>query len=284
MNLPNFQSLVAAYNKALRKLFAGKTGAEIGAEWLKPSGSLFWNAEPENDPKFQAMAYRLATRMAKLVATENLKSWRQAAMRSTRAREIYLSLQQEIRRTGLQPELQVIATRNAKLIRSVPREIAQHLTQKAVALQQEGKRDLEIVAELKRLAPRLTKSKMRLIARTEISKAESNLTELRAENLGVSHYQWLTSEDRRVRDSHRNLDKVLIAWNDAPQPEALIGEKSTLGRGHAGTFPNCRCLCAPLVSLDEITWPAKYYSHGSIRRVSRAQFVKLLPAGQLVAA
>lgn len=274
MNLPNFNSLVEAYLKALRKLYSGKQ-----------QGSLF-PADPDigADPKFQEMAYRLAYRMSQMVAAANMRSWREAAMKSARAKEIYRSLQEEIRRTGLQPELQVIAQRNAKLIRSVPREIAQHLTQKAVTLHQEGKRDKEIISELKRLAPHLTRSKMRLIARTEISRSETDLTRLRAENIGITHYQWVTSEDRRVRDSHRNLDKVLIAWNDAPQPEALIGEKSTLGRGHAGTFPNCRCLCAPLVSLDEITWPAKYYSHGSIRRVSRAQFVKLLSAGQLVAA
>jgi len=284
MNLPNFNSLVAAYNKALRKLFAGKTGAEIGAEWLNPSGSLFWNAEPENDPKFQAMAYRLAYRMSKLVAAENAKSWHSAAMKSTRAREIYRALQEEIKRTGLQPELQVIAARNAKLIRSVPSMIAQHLTQKAVTLQQEGKRDLEIIAELKRLAPKLTKSKMRLISRTEIARAGTDLDKLRAENLGLEWAVWSTSEDQRVRPSHRNLDGVLMNWNDPPQPESLIGEKSTLGRGFGGQFPNCRCSMLSLANLDEIKWPTRLYRNGAITRVTRAQFVRLLPAGQLIAA
>jgi SPP1 gp7 family putative phage head morphogenesis protein len=219
-----------------------------------------------------------------MVAAQNMKSWRQAAMKSTRAREIYEALQEEIKRTGLQPELQVIAARNAKFIRSVPREIAQHLTQKAVSLQQEGKRDLEIVAELKKLAPRLTKSKMRLIARTEISRAESQLTELRSENLGLDWYQWLTSRDARVRDSHKHMDNVLISWSDPPSPEALIHVKSKLGKYHAGCAPNDRCMAAPLVSLDEVSWPAKVYRNNGITRMSRAQFVKLLPAGQLVAA
>jgi len=283
MTSPNFQSLVAAYQKALRNLFAGRSNAAVVKEWSQ-GGGLFWNPETERDPQFDAMAYRLAARMAQQVAALNMRSWREAAMKSTRAREVYKGLQEEIRRTGLQPELQVIAARNARLIRSIPREIAQHLTQKAVTLQQEGKRDKEIISELKRLAPRLTRSKMKLIARTEIARAGTDLDKLRAENLGLDWAVWHSSEDQRVRPSHRNLDGVLMNWNDPPQPEALIGEKSTLGRGFGGQFPNCRCLMASVADLDEIKWPTRFYRNGSITRITRAQFVKLLPAGQLVAA
>ena len=263
MILPNFNSLVDAYMKALKRLFAGRTAGII----LDPDIGA--------DPQFQAMAYKLAYRMAQMAAAQNMKSWRTAAMKSMRAREIYEALQEEIKRTGLRPELQVIATRNAKLIRSVPRQIAQHLTAKATTLRQEGRRDSEIVAELKKLAPQLTKSRMKLIARTEVSKAETALTQLRAEKIGLDWYEWQTSRDARVRDSHRHMDKVLVSWKDPPSPEALIHLKSSLGRYHAGEAPNDRCLALPIVSLDEIRFPAKVYHDNAITRMTRHQFSQM---------
>ena len=273
MKSPGFGSLVSAYEKALRKLFAGRTMAKM-----------IEDPDIGADPQFQRIAWQIAYRMAKMAAAQNMKSWREAAMKSTRAREIYRSLQEEITRTGLRPELEEIALRNAKLIRSVPREIAQHLTQKAVTLQQEGRRDSEIASELRKLAPNLTRSKIKLIARTEIARAGTDLDKLRAERLGLDWAVWETSQDQRVRPSHRNLNGVLMNWNDPPQPEALIGEHSTLGRGFGGQFPNCRCLMLSVVDLNEIKWPVRMYRNGGIIRVTRAQFLKLLPSGQLLAA
>jgi hypothetical protein len=35
------------------------------------------------------------------------------------------------------------------------------------------------------------------------------------------------------------MDRVVIPWGNAPSPERLIGERSTLGSYHAGECPNC---------------------------------------------
>ena len=125
------------------------------------------------------------------------------------------------------------------------------------------------------MAPKLAENRIRLIARTEISRAETDLTRARAERIGADWYQWATSEDQRVRKSHKNMDKVLVAWNDPPNPEVLVNEKSNAGHYNGGSTYNCRCLCLPIISLDEISWPARVYSAGSITRMTRAKFSKL---------
>ncbi len=226
-------------------------------------------------PEFREAAWRVASNMVQGVAKANATSWRQAAMKSTNARRIYLGLQREIAEGKLGPELHQLAVRNAQLISILPGDIARRITAHAEVLTQRGARPEEIARELRRVVPTMAKSRMRLIARTEVSRAETDLTRLRSQRIGIEWYQWSSSRDQRVRPSHRNMDQVLVAWDDAPQPEELIGQRSTLGYGHAGQFPNCRCDCLPVADLDEIRWPARAYSNGRIVRMSRAQFMRL---------
>ena len=120
--------------------------------------------------------------------------------------------------------------------------------------------------------PGLAKSRIRTIARTEVGKAETAFTQARSERPGIRWYEWATSEDQRVRPSHRKLATVLEAWSDPPAPEQLAGERSKLGHYHTGCAPNCCCITLPLMSLDEVRWPHKVYSHGRIEYAGRAEF------------
>ena len=142
------------------------------------------------------------------------------------------------------------------------------------AEQRRGQRADAIAAKLRQKLPQMAQNRVQLIARTEVAKADTAVTQARAERLGLAWYDWTTSKDQRVRQAHAHLESVLVAWSDAPAPEQLVGERSKLGHYHAGGAPNCRCLALPLISLDEIKWPHKVYSHGHIELVSRTQFEK----------
>jgi SPP1 gp7 family putative phage head morphogenesis protein len=269
MTTPSFERLVWQYEKRIKALLLRYPDL-----FLDPS--LAWGT------MFHDAAYNIARRMVEEAAHENMKSWRAAAMKSTRAAKLYRMLQEEIKRTGIGPILDRAASVNANLISSLPGDIARHITERASTLQKQGKRAPEIEKELRSLAPRLTKSRIELIARTEIGKAETDLTRARAEEIGLDWYQWLTSQDVRVRPSHRNMNDVLVAWSDPPQPEELIRERSTLGHYHAGCCPRCRCIAAPVADLNEISWPARVYTGGTITRMARLRFAKL--AGIKIAA
>lgn len=227
-------------------------------------------------PELIKKAEQISRSMAERVLKVNAASWREAAMKSTKARQMYRALMGEIEQSGVADTLYRISRRNAALIRSVPRKVGEEMTAKASELQLAGERPEALSEKLKAIAPHLTRAKIRLIARTEISRAETDITVARAQDIGIEWGQWSTSNDIAVRPSHRLMDKVLMKFSDPPAPEKLAGIRSKLGHYLPGQAPRCRCVLLPLVSLDEITWPAKVYSDGKIVRMSRKNFAKLI--------
>ena len=216
----------------------------------------------------------IARRMVSGVLMTNARSWREAARKSLHGKRIFQALQTEASSAVLGLRLQALILRNAALIRSLPTDVAQMAVRFTAAEQRRGQRADAIAAKLRQKLPQMAQNRVQLIARTEVAKADTAVTQARAERLGLAWYDWTTSKDQRVRQAHAHLESVLVAWSDAPAPEQLVGERSKLGHYHAGGAPNCRCLALPLISLDEIKWPHKVYSHGHIELVSRTQFAK----------
>lgn len=214
---------------------------------------------------------RAATKMVTAVSNANARSWREAAAKSTRGREIYRALQHEIAGNVEQRRVELIQE-NAHLIRSLPTRLREDTARFIAAMQMKGERPKTIARELQQQLPEVARSRLHLIARTETSKAATALTRARSEDLGLAYYIWKTSRDVRVRPSHRFMDQVIVPWDDTPAPEALIGIRSTLGHYDAGNCPNCRCDPTPLVDTRQIAWPARVYGNGEVRRMTLAQF------------
>jgi SPP1 gp7 family putative phage head morphogenesis protein len=234
------------------------------------------------DAVFQRYAERAASSMVTMVAAQNLKNWRTAASKASRGAEIYATLKRELHGpVGATIRAQVRA--NADLISSIPKKVAREATAFIAAEQQKGVRSSTLVKALRAKMPELSRSRVEVIARTEVSKAETAVTRARAQHLRMDWYEWDTSGDARVRPSHKNMDLVLVNWNDAPSPEALIKVRSDLGKYHAGEAPNCRCLSVPLVSLDEVRWPHKVYTGGRIIRMTKPQFLAIAPGYRVAA-
>lgn len=230
----------------------------------------------------QKYASVIARRMVTQTLVQNERSWRAAARKSSRGSEIYQMLRSSLQGdTGRRVE-QLVAE-NARLIKSVPQNVAGKLT---AYIQQETLKGRRSSAIMKDIAPQLAHMKryeIQRLARTEVAKADTAVTRTRAEAIGLNWYQWQTAEDGRVRDSHKHMDKVLVNWNDSPSPEQLDGMKSQ-GHYNAGNIYNCRCVCLPIVTLNEISFPAKVYSGGSIKRLSKSQFALLSGMQRQIAA
>lgn len=88
----------------------------------------------------------------------------------------------------------------------------------------------------------VTKARATLIARTEVSRAASNLVQARATHAGSLGYIWRTSGDADVRESHSKMDGVYVRWSEPPTLDKLTG--------HAGALPNCRCFADPVFPDD----------------------------------
>lgn len=91
----------------------------------------------------------------------------------------------------------------------------------------------EDITRLLRQRYQVSRSRAELIARDQIAKLNGQITEKRQRDLGVSRYQWSTSNDERVRPTHRVLEGKIIEWDKPPPP------------GHPGQDFQCRCVALP---------------------------------------
>lgn len=260
--------LEAIYRREIEKLFEQyaqfptfETLGELNARMVE-------YAQAKNF--LQGFAEELALKMITQVAVANARSWRAAATQSSKGKEIYSMLRSEM--SGVVgSRVNALVRENADYIRSIPRNVAQAVTQHIQEQQIKGLRSSAIIKDLRPYMHNLRDFEIRRIARTEVAKADTAITRARAEDLHLNWYQWQTSEDARVRPSHRKMDQIVINWNDPPSPEALAREKS-VGHYHAGNIYNCRCVALPITSLDELSYPVRVYVSGQIKRLSRKQF------------
>lgn len=214
-------------------------------------------------------------RMVTPLSVMNMKTWREAAKKATKNPFMYRMLLKEIQEDH-QKTIENQVYQNSLLIRTLPSDTADKVTKDIFDLGIQGMRSSQIAKEITKYTDQHAKASARLIARTEVSKTMSAVTEARSKNLGINWYVWRTAEDGdRVRPSHRNMNGVVVNFSDPPSPEALIGLPS-VGNYHAGNIWNCRCYEEPLIEVDDISWPHKVYYQGSIQTMTKTRFEQIM--------
>jgi len=230
---------------------------------------------------FQALATRLATRMITMTAVQNARSWRAAASQGSNGARIYSMLRDNIR-GGIEGRIDELIQQNATLITSLPQSIAGAISKHIQSQQMQGVRSSDIIKQIAPYAQHMKQYQIQRLARTEVAKADTAITQARAEDIGANWYVWRNSMDARVRRSHRKMEHVLVSWNEPPSPEALVGETSYGNYPAGGTF-NCRCVALPIIRLDQITFPAVAYHNGRLQRVTMRQFALMAGIRQIAA-
>lgn len=127
-----------------------------------------------------------------------------------------------------------------ELITSLPTQAARRVHELTQAGLTDSRRASEIAKEILRTGE-VTESRARLIARTEVARTASNLTQARAMFAGSEGYIWRTSEDADVRETHKHMDGKYIRWDSPPKTD------KNLSPYHAGAGPNCRCFPDPII-------------------------------------
>ena len=262
---------------------------EYGADIRQIVKRYFGEIAPEkalliSEPEWLSRyAFQAAKRMITGLLTRNMRTWRQAAREVMKGPMIYQALQREMAgSTGMR--VRELVEENAQLIKSLPRGLAEKATEFILQREQEGVRASEIAEELRPHLTHLSRSRVNLIARTETRKASTALTQARSEDLNLDAYVWRTSQDQRVRLSHRKMEDVIVFWSEAPQPERLAHEKQVLQPYHAGNVFNCRCYPEPMLRIDQVKFPHRVHRNGAIRFMTRAQFAALFSAPPTAAA
>jgi len=224
---------------------------------------------------FHEFADLVAHRFVTLANTTDAKIWREAARGGSQGNAVYKALQKTLK-TNVGAIANQKIVENAQFIKSMPLFASSEITKHVANEVFKGLRTEEIAKDLSEKVWGLNNTRANLIARTESSKTMTALTEARAKDVGVNWYIWKTANDgNRVRESHQNMQGVLVRWDNPPAPEILIGEKSQ-GHYNAGEIYNCRCYARPLISLNNVEWPARVYYNGSIKTMSKLKFEKIM--------
>lgn len=177
-------------------------------------------------------ATNVAQRMIADVGERDKKIWDLLGDRMGR------SLRREIETTETGGVMRALLQENVTLITSLPLDAAQrvrHLTTEAIIT---GTRADTIAKEIMR-SGQVSRSRAQLIARTEVGRTSSTLTQVRSEHIGSTAYIWRTSRDEQVRPSHKKMEGVVVDWDNPPTLDNLTG--------HAGCVPNCRCYPEPII-------------------------------------
>lgn len=189
------------------------------------------------------------------------------------ANKIYESLQEEMAGPTGQRIFQLLFRSCARtpMTKALKKDIIRYIHSESM----QGRRSEAIAKDLMSMLPGKTSDELIAISRTVIGKCDTARVQAQSEDIGIVWYVWRTSEDGRVRPSHRLMNDVLIKWMDPPSPEELLGEK-TIGVYHAGEAEECRCYAAPVVDFKYLTWPHKVFNNGQIVKISKSQFAKIM--------
>lgn len=148
-----------------------------------------------------------------------------------------VNLNSIIQNEGLEDTLVGAVNENVNLIKSIPDEYFKKIETVVWQNTTRGLKSSSLIKEIQKIN-NTTEKRAKLIARDQTSKLNSNLNEKRQKNLGIEEYIWRTSEDGRVRDTHRHNNGKRFRWDSPP--------KET---GHPGQDINCRCVAQPIINL-----------------------------------
>lgn len=166
---------------------------------------------------------------------------------------IGVDLPGQIRAEGLEQALAVKMAENVALIKSVKDEYKEKVGKLLRDNVMDGQRPSNIVTQIKEVG-NVSKSRARFIARDQTAKANSDITQLRAEALGAKMYVWSSSNDERSRPDHDVLDGMYCKYGDSSVFSDDQGKtwkkRSTIGAVEdvAGHPINCRCVQLPVIS------------------------------------
>lgn len=185
---------------------------------------------------------RMVVQLAEQTATFAKRPWQHVAEAQTGVN----IFQQE---KWLSPLLESWAKENVKLISSIEEQYLGRVAQRAQDMVRQGRSVKQFSEELAKEYD-VAAARARLIARTEMAKLNGQITKARQQSLGGNEYDWMTSADERVRESHKVLNGKICRYDDPTvyrnEGETEWRKRESIGGyvGDPGEDFQCRCVAA----------------------------------------
>lgn len=131
----------------------------------------------------------------------------------------------------LAPQLELYFRENVRLIKNIAEDLTTQVEGIIARGFSQGLRFEEIASQLN---DRFDIGERRAVnvARDQVQRLNSNLTELRQKEVGLRKFEWSTAGDERVRPEHAARDGKVYEWSNAPEKP--------------GQAINCRCVALPI--------------------------------------
>lgn len=151
---------------------------------------------------------------------------------------------------------QAFVRNNISLIQKLQQKTTENIREVITTGIMQGKRHNTIADEilqgtdLKKGIFNKASTRAKLIARDQVNKVNGQFQELRQTDIGVTRYIWRTSQDERVRTSHKNMDGRTCVWHNSTVyigSDNLQHPRSGI-KGvqlHVGQDIQCRCNASP---------------------------------------
>lgn len=181
-------------------------------------------------------AEMVGRKMFAQVEREEWNQWRSVS------EEISAGLRDVVGNTPVGFVAQDIVSRQVQLIKSLPLEAADRVRDiqaRAMEAVINGERPDALYRMIMESGD-VAESRAKMIARTEIGRATTALTQARAESIGSEGYWW-EIEGAGTRPSHKEMKGKFVRWDDPPTLDGMTG--------HCGALPNCKCW--PRVKVPE---------------------------------
>lgn len=145
--------------------------------------------------------------------------------------------------------LQVSAYNNAQLITSIPEQYLNQVESLVMTNVRAGNRP-SAITKLLRDQFGVTERRAKMIARDQTTKINGDLSEKRQRAAGFPYFQWIDSDDQRVRTRHENIaNKItqygrgIYRWDHLPLSDKGVPIKP-------GQDYQCRCIARPVSQAE----------------------------------
>lgn len=138
---------------------------------------------------------------------------------------------------------------NVGLIKTIPQESLGKMRRIVLEGYRKGETTTSIVKKIQ-LTYGVDRRHAQLLARDQIAKLNSNITQRQQRDAGVQEYIWSTSGDSRVREGHKRLNNKRFRWDDPPVVDTRTGR-----RCHPGEDYQCRCVALAVFEYDTVDLP-----------------------------
>lgn len=135
---------------------------------------------------------------------------------------------------------------NVKRISTIPHETLYAMRQICMEGFRQGKSVTTITKEIQQKYNSVGRNHARLIARDQTAKLFAEINQSRQESAGIKKYVWISTLDKRARDSHRAMHGETCDWAEKP----TIKENGKNYQAHPGEWFQCRCRAKPVIDLS----------------------------------